>query len=99
VLSGANPKNLVLAVSGAATIAQTGIPGGEQAIAYGVFTLIGILGVATPVVVYFVLGDRSKPVLDRLKTFMGRHNAAIMAVLCLVIGGKLVGDAISGLTA
>ena len=28
---------------------------------------------------------------------MGAHNAAIMAVLCLVIGAKLIGDGISGL--
>ena len=27
---------------------------------------------------------------------LGQHNAVIMAVLCLVIGAKLVGDAISG---
>ena len=44
VLSGANPKHLLLAV-GAAAIAQTGIPGGQQAIAYLVFALIGTLGV------------------------------------------------------
>jgi hypothetical protein len=30
LLSGANPKNLLLAVSGGATIAQTGIPGGSR---------------------------------------------------------------------
>jgi hypothetical protein len=29
---------------------------------------------------------------------MAAHNAAIMAVLCLVIGAKLVGDAITGLS-
>jgi Sap, sulfolipid-1-addressing protein len=29
VLSGANPKNLLLAIGGAAAIAQTGIPGGQ----------------------------------------------------------------------
>jgi hypothetical protein len=28
---------------------------------------------------------------------MGRNNAAIMAVICLVIGAKLIGDGISGL--
>ena len=28
---------------------------------------------------------------------MGAHNAAIMAVLLLVIGAKLLGDGISGL--
>jgi hypothetical protein len=94
----ANPKNLVLAVGAAATIAQTGISGGEQAIAYGVFALIGTIGVAAPVVVYFALGERSQHVLDGLKAWMGANNAVIMSVLCLVIGVKLIGDAISGLS-
>jgi hypothetical protein len=35
-------------------------------------------------------------ILDRLKAWMTDNNAAIMAVLCLVIGAKLIGDAISG---
>jgi hypothetical protein len=30
---------------------------------------------------------------------MREHNAVIMSVLCLVIGVKLIGDAVSGLTA
>jgi hypothetical protein len=97
VLAGANPKNLLLAVAAAAAIAQTGIPGGEQAISYAVFALIGTIGVAAPVVIYFAMGDRSGPVLDSLKTWMAAHNAVIMAVLCLVIGAKLVGDGIAGL--
>ena len=29
---------------------------------------------------------------------MGQHNSVIMSVLCLVIGFKLIGDAITGLT-
>ena len=44
VLAGANPKNLLLSVGAAATIAQTGISGGEQAVAYAVFALIGTIG-------------------------------------------------------
>jgi threonine/homoserine/homoserine lactone efflux protein len=96
VLAGANPKNLLLAVGAAAAIAQTGIPGGEQAVAYALFALTGTIGVGAPVVIYFAMGDRAGPILDRLKAWMGRHNAVIMAVLCLVIGAKLVGDAITG---
>ncbi len=34
--------------------------------------------------------------LDSLKNWMSNNNAAIMAVLCLVIGAKLIGDAVSG---
>jgi hypothetical protein len=99
VLAGANPKNLLLAIGGAAAIAQTGIPGGEQAIAYAVFALIGTVGVGAPVVIYFALGDRAGPILDRLKAWMAQHNAVIMAELCLVIGAKLIGDAIAGFSA
>jgi Sap, sulfolipid-1-addressing protein len=98
LLGGANPKNLLLAVSAGASIAQTGISGADQAIAYAVFALIGTIGVGTPVVIYFALGERSATMLAALKDWMGRHNAVIMSVLCLVIGVKLIGDAIGGLT-
>jgi len=97
LLSGINPKNLLLTLAAASAIAQTGIDAGEQAVALAVFVVIGTLGPAAPVAIYFAMGDRAKDVLDRLKTWMGAHNAAIMAVLCLVIGAKLIGDAITQL--
>jgi len=96
-LSGINPKNLLLTAAAAAAIAQAGIDPGEQAITLGVFILVGTLGPAAPVAIYFALGARAEHVLDDLRAWMGAHNAAIMAVLCLVIGAKLIGDGISGL--
>jgi hypothetical protein len=95
--SAANPKNLLLAVGGAAAIAQTGIPAGQQAIAYLVFALIATLGVGIPVGVYFMMGKRSEKLLAGLKDWMMVHNAVIMTVLCLIIAAKLIGDAISSL--
>jgi Sap-like sulfolipid-1-addressing protein len=53
--------------------------------------------VAAPVVMYFALGERAGPLLARLKDWMARYNAVIMAVILLLIGAKLMGDAISGL--
>jgi threonine/homoserine/homoserine lactone efflux protein len=97
VLAGVNPKNLLMAVGGAAAIAQTGISGAQQAVAYAIFALIGTLGVGIPVAIYFALGDRSASILRGLKDWMGKNNAVIMAVLCLIIGVKLIGDAIGGL--
>ena len=96
-LSAINPKNLVLAVGAAAAIAETGIPAGEQAVAYAVFVFIATLGAAVPVVAYFVLGDRATRMLDGLQAWMAAHSAAVMTVLFLVIGAKLVGDGIAGL--
>ena len=97
-LAGANPKNLLLIVGGATAIAQTGISGSEQAIAYAIFVLIGTIGVGTPVVIFFTMGTRAPQTLGHLKDWMGHNNAVIMAVLCLVIGIKLIGDGFSVLT-
>lgn len=96
-LSGVNPKNLLLTVGAAAAIAQTGVDGGEAAFALAAFILVATLGPAAPVILYFVLGDRARRLLDELKIWMGTNNTAIMAVLCLVLGAKLIGDAITGL--
>ncbi len=98
-LSAINPKNLVLTVGAAAAIAQTGESTGSQAVALAIFVLIGTLGPGIPVGMYFALGERAKHLLDDLKGWMGANNAAIMAVICLVIGAKLIGDAISGFAA
>ena len=96
VLAGANPKNTLLAIAAAASIASIGLGGGEEAVAYLVFALIGTIGVAAPVVIYFAMGERAGTLLDGLKRWMMHNNVVIMAVLLLVIGANLVGEAISG---
>ena len=98
VMGGFNPKNLLLAAAAAAAIAQTGISGAEQVIAYTVFALVGTLGVGTPVAIYVAMGARSEKLLSGLKDWMAQNNAVITAVICLIIGVKLIGDAITGLT-
>jgi hypothetical protein len=99
LLSSANPKNLVLAVAGAATIAQAGLSAGQEAGALAVFVAVGALGAAVPLVLYLALGERSRAILDELRDWMARNNATIMAVLALIIGIKLIGDAVSGFAA
>jgi threonine/homoserine/homoserine lactone efflux protein len=99
LLSALNPKNLLLAIAGGAAIAQAGLSSGQEVAAVAIFVLIGTIGVAAPVVVYFAMGDRSGPILESLRDWMARNNATIMAVLLLVIGFKLIGDAITGFSA
>ena len=98
-LSALNPKNLLLAVAGAVAIAGAGISTAQEAVSWLVFIVIASIGVAAPVVIDLVMGDRSRELLDRLKTWMAHENAVIMAVLLLVIAVKLIGDAISGFSA
>jgi Sap, sulfolipid-1-addressing protein len=97
VAGGVRPKSLLLVVGGAAAIAQTGIAGGQQALAYAVFAVIATIGVAAPVVIYFAMGTRSVELLGRLKGWMGRNHTVIVAVVLLVIGVTLIGDGIGGL--
>jgi threonine/homoserine/homoserine lactone efflux protein len=96
-LSAINPKNLLLTVGAAAAIAQAGASTGADAVALAVFVLVGTLGPGIPVVISVAMGDRARAILEDLKAWMGAHNTAIMAVLCLVIGAKLAGDGLSGL--
>lgn len=96
-LSAINPKNLVLTLAAGAAIAGTGADTTSQAVALAVFVLVGTLGTGLPVAAYFLLGTRATRMLDELKNWMAANNATIMAVLCLVIGAKLIGDGISGL--
>ena len=98
LLSGVNPKNLALTLAAAATIAQAGLDGGETAISIAVFVVIGSLTVAGPVVFYLVASARAAGPLDSIKTFMSEHSAVIMMVLLLVLGAKLLGSGIAGLS-
>ena len=63
-----------------------------------VFVIIGSLTVAGPVVVYLVASQRAAGWLARIKDFMSAHNAVIMMVVLLVLGAKLIGNGIAGLT-
>lgn len=98
LLADVNPKNLMITVGAAAAISQTGISAGQQAVALGVFVVIASLGVGAPVAILFLLGDRASKLLAEMKGWMAVHNAAIMAVLLLVIGVKLIGDGITALS-
>lgn len=96
-LAAVNPKNLLLTVAAAASIAQTGLSSGDEAIALGVFVVLGTLGPGLPVAIYFAAGGRAQHILGELRQWLVHNNVAIMAVLLLVIGAKLIGDGVAGL--
>ncbi|MFB7947693.1 GAP family protein [Kitasatospora phosalacinea] len=97
VLAAANPKNLVLAVGGAVSIATSGASGGGKAVAGALLVLIGSLCTLLPLGVYLLGGARASEVLGGWKAWMSAHNSAIMLVVLLVLGVKYVGDAVAGL--
>ena len=98
LLSGVNPKNLILNATAAAGIAATGLAGAQQAVVLVVLIIVGSLGVMAPVGVYFAMGDKAAPVLGGWKTWLAANNATVMMVLFLVFGVTLIGKGISGLS-
>jgi threonine/homoserine/homoserine lactone efflux protein len=95
-LSALNPKNVLLTVAAGAEIAEVGLPASQQIAAVLIFVFIASAGVITPLVLSLALGERSRTLLERLRAWMIRHSGAIMSVLLLIIGAKLIGDALSG---
>jgi threonine/homoserine/homoserine lactone efflux protein len=95
-LSALNPKNLLLTVAAAAEIAEVGLSAGRQVVLLLGFVLVASAGVLTPLVLALALGDRSRELLEGLRGWMARYNAVIMGLLFLLIGAKLIGDAVSG---
>ena len=95
-LTALNPKNVVLMVAAAGEIAGVGLQAGEEVALLLALVLIASFGVLTPLVLALALGDRSRQPLDALRSWMARNNAVIMTVIFVLIGAKLIGDAITG---
>lgn len=97
-LGALNPKNIPVTIAAAASIAAAGISSGDQAVVLVVFALVGTIGVAAPLGIYVAMGERAQHVLIDLQHWLARNNPVIMTVLLAVIGSKILGDAISGLS-
>ena len=98
LLSALNPKNLLLAVAAGISIGALPLSTGETVGAVAVFTVIAAISVLVPVIAYLIAGPRLDPTLDTAKGWLIGNNAAVMAVLFLVFGVSLFGDAIQILT-
>ena len=98
LLAGVNPKNLMLAASAGAALAGLGLPTGEAVGSLIVFVVVASLSIAAPVFYYLVGGEKAKARLDELKDWLVLHNDAVMAVLLLVFGAKLIADGLPPLS-
>ncbi len=96
-LSGVNPKNLVLALTAAASVAEAGLDVEQSAVAVLTFVLLGSLTVIGPVVFHLVAPDRATRPLAAIREFMTDNNAVITMAILLLLGATLLGDGISGL--
>jgi Sap, sulfolipid-1-addressing protein len=97
LLSALNPKNLGLAIAAGVVIDGATAAGGNAIAMEILFVAIASLSIAVPVIYLLVGGEGAKRTMDGWKTWLAANNAAVMAVLFIVIGAKLVGSGLDGL--
>lgn len=92
-----NPKMLAASAAAGLIIGTSGLAPAGAAVAVTYYCVVASSSVAAPVLAYLVVGARYDHQLNRLKDWIDRHNAAIGAVVMIVIGIALLGFALRGL--
>jgi hypothetical protein len=92
LLSGVNPKNLLLGISAGIGIAQAGATGSSGVVAVALFAVLASVTVAAPVVIALVMGPKAERILGSWREWLMHNNATVMFVLFLVIGAKVLGQ-------
>ena len=79
-LVAANPKVLLLTAAAGLTVGSEQAGFGPSAVAVLVFTVIASITVALPVVLFAIFGEDLGP-LGKVRSWLERHNAIVMAVV------------------
>jgi len=90
-----NPKNIIVGLAAGVAIAEAALPVGQEVgvvIAYAVFATLGVLA---PLVVAVAMGSRSEALLKGWRVWLFDNNAAVVAVIFLIIGAVLIGKGIA----
>ncbi|MFF7236637.1 GAP family protein [Streptomyces collinus] len=97
LLSGANPKTLVLTASAGTAAVEAGVHGRDLVVSVAVFVLLGSCTVLGAVVAHLLGGRRAASFLDGVRQFMITNSAVITAVVLVLLGADILGDGLTGL--
>ncbi|MFB7373319.1 GAP family protein [Streptomyces sp. NPDC056222] len=97
LLSGANPKNVVLTASAATAVAEAGLHDADLVGAVALFVLLGSCTVLGAVAVEFAGGRRSEALLDGVRRFMVANSTVIMVIVLLLLGANVLGAGLGGI--
>jgi hypothetical protein len=96
LLTVVNPKVLFICAAAGLAIGTSGLGAGVPA-AEAVFVALAACTVALPIVAYAVSGAKLDPTLARVKAWMEKHNAVLVAGILVVIGVMVLYKGIHGL--
>lgn len=88
---------MVLAAAAGVGIAAAELPIGLTAAVVALFTAIASVTVALPMAAHAIGGDRVLPPLGRARAWLEAKNAAVMAVVLVVIGIVVLVRGLTGL--
>jgi Sap, sulfolipid-1-addressing protein len=97
LLSGLNPKSLAFTLTAAVTIAQAELTMGQQLISVVVYVVLASIGVAVPVLWYFLAQESASRTLAEWRVWLTANYATIMAVVFLLFGVTLTSRGLAGL--
>lgn len=97
VLTVVNPKVLFMCAAAGVAIGTEGLGRPGVWLAAAVFVGVAASTVALPILGYAVTGDRMREPLTRLKEWMERRHAALVAGILVVIGAMVLYKGIHGL--
>jgi threonine/homoserine/homoserine lactone efflux protein len=97
VLVVVNPKVLFICAAAGLAIGSAGLGTAGAWISEAFYVLVAASSVAIPILAYAVAGERLDAPLARLKDWMERHNAALVAAILTIIGLLLLYKGIHGL--
>ncbi|MGK2880367.1 MAG: GAP family protein [Mycobacterium sp.] len=92
-----NPKVLFICAAAGLSIGTAGLAMSSTWLAAAIFVAVAASTVFIPIVAYAVSGRKLDPMLNRLKTWMEKHNASLVAIILVVIGIMVLYKGIHGL--
>lgn len=97
LLSGANPKNVVLTASAVAAVVEADVHGADLVAAVVVFVVVGSCTVVGAVLAHLVGGAPAARFLDGVREFMVTYSDVIMVAVLLLMGASVLGGGLEGL--
>ena len=91
-----NAKNTIVNISAGITLGKDSTSLTELITGLTVFTTIGSLTIAVPVIAFLIYGDRLKGELKSLKDWFIYNSATILFVLFLILGASIISKAFNG---
>lgn len=92
-----NPKVLFICAAAGLAIGTAGLAAPSRWLALAIFVAAAASTVIVPTLAYAALGSKLDPPLNRVKVWMETHNAALVAVILVVIGLLVLYKGIHGL--